>query len=449
MYRKEDAQELVHHVVALCRPHDAHASLWMEHLEGTAFADNRLQPDTLEQSETLYLRVHVDGREATVCTRDLDRGALQRLAEEAVQQARSSSARGVDYPLPGAQQYPQLHAFNASTALWTCDQRSEGIRAVIEQALSGGLVAEGEYYTATRQVTLANSVGLQGCEARTDAGLMVWAHRPGGASGYGDGYARDAKQINPLEVAEQAISKALLGGDPVTVGPGRYEVVLEHNAVADLLSQLAPGFGAQAVADGRSFVPRSGEELTSPRLSITEDPLHPDGFYSAFDSEGTCRQAVPLVENGLAQGAVYDLRTGAAVGRSSTGHSPAPLEEASSGPVPCSLFMDHADEEVEALIAAVQRGLLITHFRNVEVVDLARARLRGLACEGTFLIENGVITNPVQDLHFEEDVWDAFRTIDLISRERKLVMQGLSRCTVVPALKLSRFNFTGSTSQSG
>lgn len=443
---KDEALDLARRATELCAPYEAHASVCSEHLERTPFTGNEIQPDVVDKSETLYLRVLVDGREATISTPQPEVHELKELAAAAVQQARVQTATSAGFSFPGPQQYPETQPVIPCTTLWTHEQRAEGARIVIEQALSGGLVADGEYYTATRQVAMTNSAGLEVCGARTDAGLRARAQALSGASGYGDGYSRDAKQINPLEIAELAVSKAMLDGDPTSLEPGRYEVVLEHNAVADLLSQLAVGFSAEAVRNGHSFVPSEpGRELTGPFVTISEDPVGADGLHSPFDSEGIPRRVVPLLTQGKIHEPVYDLRTAAESGRESTGHAVAPWDrELTQGPLPCSLFMEHGDAELESLIASVLRGLLITRFRTVQVLDPARARLGGVACEGTFLIENGVIVRPVTDLRFEEDLLEAFRQIELVSRERKLVMQGRSRCTVVPALKLASFNITGS-----
>lgn len=437
MRAREEAQELVRRAVRLCAGDAAQAALDEQRTELTRYAENRIAEGTRVEGETLCLRVQLDGREAGGCTTDLSEESVRALAEALAERARSASLADSLSVLPGPQQYPDLHPFNPSTALWTPQQRAESVRLVVEQAGVNGLEAAGAYYTQVRQLAVANSAGLEAAYASTLAGLTATAEGPGGGSGYGDGYARDVMQLNPLEIAEQAVSKALLGPRPVPVRPGEYEVVLEQNAVADLLLSLRGAFSARAAQEGDSFMSAApGAEVTGPLVTITEDPLSPDGLHSPFDSEGVPRQRVELITSGVATGTVYDLRTAAREGRCSTGHAADPRSAASgAGPEACSLFMRHGDEDMETLIGAVERGLLVARLGDLEVAGPTGSVLSGVTRWGTFLIEGGVIARPVRDVRFKQDILEALRGVELASRERKLVVrEGVH--VVAPALKL-------------
>jgi len=64
--------------------------------------------------------------------------------------------------------------------------------------------------------------------------------------------------------------------------------------------------------------------------------------------------------------------------------------------------------------------------------------------DGTWLIENGEIRTPVKNFRFTQGLLEAFSAVEAIGRDLVLVSEGFGS-TVVPALKLSRFNFTGVT----
>jgi len=57
--------------------------------------------------------------------------------------------------------------------------------------------------------------------------------------------------------------------------------------------------------------------------------------------------------------------------------------------------------------------------------------------DGTFLIENGKISRPVQKLRFTESVLKTLQRTEMLGRELTL-----SEGSLVPAMKVARFSFT-------
>ncbi len=438
MLNRENARELLQEVLNLVPADECEAVLLTSRLERTPFAGNEVGEHTSEAGETLYLRAIVEGRQARGATTVLDPAALRGFATRV-----ASVAREPAMPMPEPQEYQQANALVPMTALYTPEQRAETVRVVIENAASQGLRASGCYYAGVRQISVANTRGLSGCHASTGAGLYAVAEGET-SSGYGDGYARDVTQIDPFEVGEIAASKALLGAYPRKLDAGEYEVVLEQNAVADLLVHMARnGLGGDTVASGHSFLSgRLGERVTGPLFTLHDDPLSADGLLSPFDGQGVARQKVDLVRGGVAVGPVHDTCTAVAAGTRSTGHASLPTTSgAYTGPLPCSLFLQHDDDEMEHLIGSVRRGVLISRLAGLNTLDPAGLLLEGVTQHGTFLIEDGQISHPVQDLRFQESLLTAFEGIERRSRERKLVMSGQDLAVVAPALKLAKFAF--------
>jgi predicted Zn-dependent protease len=70
----------------------------------------------------------------------------------------------------------------------------------------------------------------------------------------------------------------------------------------------------------------------------------------------------------------------------------------------------------------------------------------GMTRDGTFLVERGEIAYPVKNLRFTQSYVDALNGVEAIGRERRLLMGFVNVARdSLPALKLSRFNFTGAT----
>ena len=62
------------------------------------------------------------------------------------------------------------------------------------------------------------------------------------------------------------------------------------------------------------------------------------------------------------------------------------------------------------MIAGVERGLLVTRFWYIRMVNPQTVQLTGLTRDGLFLIENGKVTSPVVNFRFNESPVRCCRT---------------------------------------
>jgi PmbA protein len=201
------------------------------------------------------------------------------------------------------------------------------------------------------------------------------------------------------------------------------------------------GFSALAVQEGRSFM-RLGEQITGANISIYDDGYDPRGFPMAFDFEGVPKRRVDLIKDGVAHAVVYDSYTaGREPGRQSTGHAlPAPN---TYGPLPLNLVLAPGPTPKADLIKGIKRGLWVTRFHYVNIVHPLQTVLTGMTRDGTFLIEDGVITQPVKNLRFTQSVLDALRHAE--PADTLKLQKSFFGGTLAPALRIEGFNFSSAT----
>jgi PmbA protein len=169
-----------------------------------------------------------------------------------------------------------------------------------------------------------------------------------------------------------------------------------------------------------------------------------------FDFEGHPKQKVTFFEKGIAKGVTYDSFTAGREGKESTGHGLiAPNTE---GPVPINLLMKGGDSSLDEMIRSVRKGIYVTRFHYTNVVEPMKAVITGMTRDGTFLIEEGEIKQPLKNLRFTESILSALSRVSAISTDRKVSSEGTvySRRfvtgTVAPAIKVDGFNFSGVSS---
>ena len=126
----------------------------------------------------------------------------------------------------------------------------------------------------------------------------------------------------------------------------------------------------------------------------------------------------------------------------STGHA---LPAGSTiGPMPLNMFMAPGDASLDDMVRGTKRGLWVKRFWYTRTVHPLNVVTTGMTRDGTFLIENGQVVGPVANMRFTQDYVEALNHVDQVGRDPMLVLGDIGGgARSVPALKLSKWNFTG------
>ena len=68
------------------------------------------------------------------------------------------------------------------------------------------------------------------------------------------------------------------------------------------------------------------------------------------------------------------------------------------------LVMATGDKTLEEMISSVKKGIYISSLHYMNFINSKETSLTGLTRDGTFLIENGKITNVINNLRFTEKI---------------------------------------------
>ncbi len=405
----------------------------------TRFANNTIHQNVTESDAIISVQA-VEGKRLGVArTNNTSPEGLAACAERAATIARHQ----VEHPgFPGLAD-PAEHAVIeqdfGGTADCTPEQRAAAVAETVTVAERDGLAASGAFATEVGGTIVANSHGVRAEHVSASSNLNVTMIGEDSA-GRSTAVALRVEDIDAAAVAEVAAAKARDSAGPARIEPGEYTVVLEEDAVAELVEFLGwSGFGAKAVQEQRSFLcGQIGERICGDNITIWDDGLDPAGFALPFDYEGVPRQKVVLIEEGIARGPVHDRTTAAKDGVQSTGHALPP--PASWGPFPMHLHLLTGDSSVQEMIRSTERGILVTRFHYTNIVHPIRTELTGMTRDGTFLIEDGQVTRGLRNLRFTQSILEALSNVEMIGRTAKL-----TEYARIPALKIRNFRFTGTT----
>jgi PmbA protein len=405
----------------------------------TRYAGNRVHQNVAETGGGISIRA-VQGQRIGICSTNDPRPEALRVALAKAAELAAIAPENPDFPgLPAAERPSPGPAPAAATLSSTPEARGAAVQEVLEVAAADGLTASGALATSYTRLAVANSEGAFAYGEFTRA-TMSAVMETDDSAGRAEAHSPDVATIDARALAQVAAGKALGSRSPRALEPGKYTVLLEPAAVADMVFWLGLyGFNALACQEHRSFLcEKLGQRIAAESITLWDDGHDPRGLPMTFDFEGVPKQRVELITRGRAVGMVHDSRTAAHADPpvTSTGHAlPAPNQW---GPAPTNLFLGTGDATSADMVRAVDRGLLVTRFHYTNLIHPLHTVLTGMTRDGTFLIENGEVVGGVKNLRFTQSILEALDRVLLVGLEG--VQCDYAWC---PALLLEDFNFTG------
>ena len=407
----------------------------------TRFANSFIHQNVAEDSSVVTLDLADGGRTSRTTTTLIDDDSFTGLVESALA---SVSVNPVDPDWGGfsaPREVATVDHFDPATASCPPDERAEVVSQFI--AAGPGMKAAGFCDTTEDVVAVANHRGFR-YEGRATSAVLDGIHQTANSAGKAHRAGRSLTDINGAVAGNEAASIARSAVDATDVEPGTYEVVLRPNCAATIGVFVGLyAFGGKAASEGRTQVVPGSAQFDE-KVSMRDDVMDPNALGLPIDWEGTPKQRVELISDGVGKGFVHDRRTAARMNVESTGHD---WEFAQwFGPAPTSLFIAGGDRSETEMIASVERGLLVTEFNYCRILDPTTLFVTGLTRNGTFLIEDGRITRPVSNLRFTESFFDALRPGNVLSMGNDARMADSEygpRVVHAPTMHLASWNFTG------
>jgi predicted Zn-dependent protease len=263
---------------------------------------------------------------------------------------------------------------------------------------------------------------------------------------------RDFRDVSVADLAADVQRKMGWSKRRVELPAGRYETLLPPSAVSDLMIYLYWTMEARDADEGRNVFARPGggnrvgERLAALPLTLRSDPDAPGLETAPFQVVSASSGSASVFDNGMASPAVNWIEDGVLANlirpRAWALRTTAPATAA----VDNLLLEDpNATATQDEMLAATDRGLLLTTLWYIREVDPQTLLLTGLTRDGVFLVENGEVTGAVNNFRFNESPVDLLgRAVEAGRTERTLPREWndwFTRCAM-PPLRVPDFNMS-------
>jgi predicted Zn-dependent protease len=260
---------------------------------------------------------------------------------------------------------------------------------------------------------LASSTGLRRRYTQPTGAVEINAKR-GDASAWAGIGTPDFSDVPTDLLLEQLSTRLGWAARRVELPAGRYETIMPPSTVADMMLCMAWAMGGRGAQEGRSAFSapgggtRVGERLTELGLSMFSDPMAPGLACTPFVATSNSSETMSVFDNGMEISQVDWIRDGV-INTLAYPRATAAKFDARVAVAADNLVMTGGSADQAGMIAATERGLLLTTLWYIREVDPTTLLLTGLTRDGVYLIENGKVTAAVNNFRFNESPLDLLR----------------------------------------
>jgi len=330
-----------------------------------------------------------------------------------------AAAQDAAHAAPDAHDNAPLLTGSGAPADWEDPVPGTGVGAFAEvaRALSVGFDGSDRLYGYAHHVVettlLATSTGVRRRFIQPTGSVEINAKR--GAASAWAGVSTPWFIDVPIDAMLVDLSTRLdWARRTVELPAGRYETLMPPSTVADMMIYLGWSMDGRGAQEGRTALSapgggtRVGEKLTDLGLTMYSDPFVPGLECAPFVHTAAGSERLSVFDNGMDIDRVDWIRDGTI---SSLVYPRATAAEFGVSPAAPAdnLLMTGGSASLPEMIAATERGLLLTTLWYIRTVDATTLLLTGLTRDGVYLIEDGEVSAAVNNFRFNESPLDLLR----------------------------------------
>ena len=371
-------------------------------------------------------RCIVDGKMGYASTQALNEEEAKAVVERAVDNAKNLEAEDEVFLGEGGQEYEPLE-LNVYE-LPTTEELIATVAATQEKLYANEGVIDGcqsQGFVEQSRIAIVNSKGLDLSYENTASGLVTVAVVTNGQEMENSFKFKLGKlsDIDTDELTRKAAESARqkLGGD---VAPtGQYPVVFNPDAMCSLLQVFSSAFSSEAAQKGLSkLAGREGEVIASDIVTLVDDPFHKENPEPMnFDAEGSPTHRKNVIENGVLNTLLYNLKTAHKAGKRTTGNASKGGYTAPVGISPFTMYLAGGEMTEDELLEKVGYGVYITDLSGLHAGANPISGDFSLQSSG-FMIRDGKKAEYVKSFTVAGNFYELLKNITAVANNVTLPM---------------------------
>ena len=391
-----------------------------------------------------------NGKMGYAYTENLDRDLIPALLENAAANAGIIEDPEVEKLYPGDKIYPEVNTYNPALNDTETSQKIQWAFDLEKEILSlDPRVQMADYCTVISgesHMAIANSYGLDLSQKSNIAAAYALARveENGVTKSAMDMWVgRDFKDFSYQKLAKKAVEEAVSYLGATSVPSGKYPVIFNPDTAKDLFQVFTSVFVAERCQKGFSLLNKEkiGEAIAAPHITLRDDAITDLSLGSmAFDAEGVATQNKAVIENGVLKTLLYNTKSAAKDGVTSTGNASKDGFGGAIGTSVTNFYLVPGEKSYDELIASMDKGLILTDLAGLHSGTNAISGDFSVSAEG-YYVENGKIAKPVEQITVAGNFYDLLKNIVSVGSDLKFRTTGAG--VGMPSILVNELSIAG------
>lgn len=439
IFSKEEAKKILEKVIAYSKADACEVNLNGTNGGNIRYARNSVSTAGENSDVTLVVQSNFGKKSGVATINEFDEASLEKVVRRSEELAKLAP-ENPEFMDPLQQQtYGESKTYFESTAKINPEYRAQAAANSINPAIAKDVTSAGYLEDNYSFASMMNTKGLFAYNQSTGVNFTVTMRsNDGTGSGWVTRSFNDVNKLDTAEASKIAIDKALQSRNAKAIEPGKYTVILEPAASAELIRNMLFAMNARQADEGRSFLSKKGggskigEKMMDERVTIYTDPYNLDVPASPWSGDGQARKKMDIIKNGAVANMFYDRYW-------------ASQKNVASFPFPGNAIMEGGNASLEDLIKDTKKGILVTRFWYIRPVDPQTQLYTGLTRDATFFVENGKVKHPIKNFRFNESPVIMLNNVETLGKQVRVDVDGGpggGASFLIPYMKLRDFTFT-------
>ena len=404
---------MLEYVLKLAAKHkatDAVARLTKETRNQVRFSNNTLS--TFQTWDTQKLDIFLSFNKRIVFTSldTLDKKSVSKAISTLVKLARVSKPK-TDFG--GIAKGP----FKYKKIARTYDKRianvdiSDKASLAINAALNKAAKTAGVLYTSVEENHLLTSNNISAHDKGTSIEISIRAFDKKEASGHAVSCSRTLRTFDPEGAGAKAAMLASLSKKPREGMPGKYDVLFDPLAFADLAALTAIFSSAFYVESGFSFLKgKLGKQVASPAVTLYDSGNIPGGFGSIpFDDEGVPTRTTEIIKEGTLNTYLHNTSTAKKYLVKTTANA------GLINPAPHNVILQPGTLSKDDIISDAKSALYITNIWYTRFQNYMTGDFSTIPRDAILLIRNGTVVGSLKNIRISENLEALLKKVTAVS----------------------------------
>lgn len=409
--------------------------------------DGELESYNVKELFGVSIRGLYQGKMGYVYTETLEDEEVEQVLKALVTNVQMLDATEQEFMFNGNAVYQDVPAIQSDYKEHLTSEKLDMLKKLEKDTLSVSekitKVGYCQYSESSSKVEIVNSYGLNLSKSSSYISTFVGAVATDNDQtflGISGDVNVNFEDLETERMVKEASETALAQIGAGFVKSSKYPVVLKRDVATEILSAFSSVFsGDAAVKKMTTLADKKGEKMFGDNITIIDDPFYQDALVkSPFDDEGVPCYTKNVVENGIFNGLLHNLKTAKYFNEKPTGNGFKASTAGSVAVSPTNLFIKEGTKTKDEIIETVDDGIYVCEVNGLHAGLNPISGDFNVQASG-FEIKNGKVANPITLFVVSGNFYEMMNNVDEIGNDIEKRFIGVAS----PTLKIKSLAVSG------